>query len=85
MGLILNKVSTANGAQLEKDIRAGLKDIGLPVFGALPRDPLLSSVRYPARPPKLSVDFLLSQLIHRSTASFCFKRIWNRLAHEHIH
>ncbi|KAK9835702.1 hypothetical protein WJX74_006259 [Apatococcus lobatus] len=45
MGIILNKLPHGDPAGLEADIRAGLKDVGLPVFGALPMDPLLSSVR----------------------------------------
>ena len=45
MGIIINKLPHEDSAGLEAEIRDGLRDVGLPVFGALPMDPLLSSVR----------------------------------------
>ena len=51
MGIILNKLPAEDPAGLEADIRAGLKDVSLSVFGALPLDSLLASVRWVTVPP----------------------------------
>ncbi len=45
MGVIMNKVPQDSKGQLQKALRTGLQDVGLPVFGAIPRDPFLASVR----------------------------------------